>query len=502
LLVVAADLTIYRGHGFAGFAAFLLAAPLLLVTGAIQPRGGWRTWLLSGLLVLLAARMLWCGWELQVLVGVALLIALAMVLTGQIPRVIEGIGFAITTPPAGLVRGLQYARWLGDWGRPLARFHWLALVLPVLALVIFGALFVLANPDLLAAISENWTRAWTVVQDWLLTHGPQPAEVLFWIIVAGLSAGLLRPIFGDPAHAAANNAARAIEPVESKPTPAQDYRPYRNTLLAVIVLFAVYLVYEFITLWFREFPPGFHYSGYAHEGAAWLTVALAVATLVLSTIFRGSILVDARLPRLRRLAWLWSAENLLLAVAVYHRLHIYMGFNGLTRMRMVGIFGITAVVIGLLLVVYKIHRGRNFLWLVRGQLTALATIVFLFAITPVDWIVSTYNVRRIMGGDPAPSVQISVHPIRSEGIPSLMPLLRCDDPIIRDGIAALLAQRHAEAESRASRNQSLGWTTYQIADQRMLETLREHRARWLQFTDAARRRDALDRFHKYAYQWY
>src|SRR5207244_2219651 len=93
------------------------------------------------------------------------------------------------------------------------------------------------------------------------------------------------------------------------------YATFRNTLVAVIVLFAAYLGFEFKTLWFRVFPKGFYYSGYAHEGAAWLTAALALATIVLSVIFRTAVLRDAGLPRLKKLAWIWSAENLLLAVA-------------------------------------------------------------------------------------------------------------------------------------------------------------------------------------------
>ncbi len=41
----------------------------------------------------------------------------------------------------------------------------------------------------------------------------------------------------------------------------------RNTLWMVIVLFAVYLVYEVSSMWFRSFPKGFYYAGYAHQGA-------------------------------------------------------------------------------------------------------------------------------------------------------------------------------------------------------------------------------------------
>jgi hypothetical protein len=502
LVVIAADLTIYRARDFAGVAAFLLSAPLLLTLGAMRPNPTWRWWTINSMLLLLAVRMLWCGSALQVFVGMVLLLALAMVLAGHIPRVMAGIAFAVLTPPAGLWRGLQCAQRILHVRGFSSRFPVLAVVLPALALVVFGSLFVLANPDLMTALSDSWAKTFRIFRDWLIQHGPNPVEIVFWVFIAGVTAGLLRPIFGAQLPLSRNEHPCELEPVAVKSGRANHYSAYRNTLLAVIVLFAVYLVFEFATLWFREFPKGFHYSGYAHEGAAWLTVALAVATLVLSMIFRGDVFADGRLPRLRRLAWLWSAENLLLAVAVYHRLHIYMGFNGLTRMRMVGIFGITAVVLGLLLVIWKIHRGRSFLWLVRSQLTALAVMVFLFAITPIDWIVSTYNVRRIIAGDPAPSVQISVHPIGPEGIGPLVALLECDDPIIRSGIAAMLAQRCQKVEDHAAQNASLGWTTYQISEQKLLKTLREHRDRWSEYDDATRRSEALSNFYEYAYQWY
>ena len=113
---------------------------------------------------------------------------------------------------------------------------------------------------------------------------------------------------------------------------------------------------------------GVFYSGYAHEGAFWLTVARwPWPPPSFSLVFQGRMLRDPRVPRLRRLAWLWSLENILLAAAAYHRLYIYIGFNGMTWMRMVGIFGMTAVLIGFLLVVWKIIRYRSFLWLVRAS---------------------------------------------------------------------------------------------------------------------------------------
>jgi hypothetical protein len=243
-------------------------------------------------------------------------------------------------------------------------------------------------------------------------------------------------------------------------------------------------------------------SWYAHQGAAWLTFALALATGMLSLVFRGRVLNDPRLAQLTRLAWLWSALNLLLAVAVYHRLLIYVGFNGMTRMRMVGLFGISAVVAGFLVVLWKIAHNRDFLWLLRRHLWTLAIAIYLFALTPIDAIVHHYNVAQILSGHLAPSVQISVHPIDAQGLLQLPPLLECDDAIIREGVRAMLMERREQLERRVRARQSEGWTAYQLADQLALERLRESLGSDGQYRDAQERAAALQRFHDYAYQWY
>ena len=127
-------------------------------------------------------------------------------------------------------------------------------------------------------------------------------------------------------------------------------------------------------------------------------------------------------------------------------------------------------------------------------LGALATFGMIFVLT--------YNVRRILAGDPAPSVQISVHPISSKGVLLLEPLLECDDAKIREGVRALLAQRDDEAEAIAWHRQRLGWTSYQVADRMVLEKLRDSRNRWAEYADREKRQAVLKQFHAYAYQWY
>jgi hypothetical protein len=530
LLVVLCDLAIYRGQGFAGYALLFAVAPLLMAIGSPlrgkkgtvpdQPSVGARRngpkgaahrgglspfshcWILGAMLLLLAAKMLWCGSVLLVAAGFALTVAFAAALSGLCPYVLEVGVFASQAVLAGYEGLIHHARSLRKTGPVVQRGKWLSYGLPAAAFVVFSLLFILANPDLLTLLGRKVDLVFNALRDWILTFAPSLWEVLFWLAALWIAVGLLRPVASRMLFEQMAGGGPALPGEGPAPVQTPLYSPLRNTLATVIVLFAVYLAFELATLWFREFPPGFYYSGYAHEGAAWLTVALALATAVLSLVFRGPILHDPRLPELRKLAWLWSLENMLLAAAVYRRLYIYIGFNGMTPMRMVGIFGMTAVVVGFVLVVWKIVYNHNFVWLMRRHLWTVALTVYLFALTPVDAIVTRYNVRRILAGDPAPSVQISVHYIGSEGILLLEPLLDCNNEPIREGVRAMLAQRQSATEALAARRRAQGWTALQIADDRVLRELTKNASDWSKYADPAQRDAALRRFHEYAYQWY
>ncbi|MBC8872852.1 MAG: DUF4173 domain-containing protein [Planctomycetes bacterium] len=505
LMVVLCDVTIYRGEGFAGLALLFVVAPVLLLVGSFRPRFGLSFWLIGFMLVALAAKMLWCvSWlpGLHVAAGFVLLVAFAMSLSGLCPYVLEGVVYASQTILAGYAGIVHYLRSTSKKSPAITRASWLSVTLPVVAFLMFGVLFILANPDLLASFGKHMEELLTRLRDWIINFSPSPWEFFFWIAVFWISVGLLRPVIGRALFEVSSRTRRVDDDGVSEPAEAFVYPAFRNTLITVIVLFAVYLGFELKTLWFRDFPEDFHYSGYAHQGAAWLTLGLALSTAILSVVFRGRVLQDPRLPRLRGLAWIWSLENMMLAIAVYHRLYIYIGFNGMTRMRTVGFFGMSAVVAGFILVLWKIAHNRDFLWLVRRHLWTLAVTIYLFVLTPVDTIVVSYNVRRILAGDPAPSVEIDTHPINAEGIVLLEPLLECNDEIIREGVRATLAEWHEEAEALALERQRKGWTSFQAADKLALEELRAASHKWSEYKDRDERSAVLEAFHKYAHQWY
>jgi hypothetical protein len=497
LMVAWADITLYRGHGFTGVAAMLALAPLLLLSGSPRARFDLVSGLLLGMLWLLAYRLVWCGSLLQVAAGAVLLLAFSASLVGLPPGLVPLSLFASQILPAGYRAFVHYWKTLQNRGPKIPKTRWLNVALPLAAFVAFSMLFVLANPDVVTFLGRKTELFLQTLRNWIVNITLRPTEVIFWFAVAWIAAGLLRPIVDA---ALLRRDEQGDRPGKAAPAPL--YIAARNTLITVILLFACYLVFEFKTLWFREFPEGFYYAGYAHEGAAWLTVALALATFVLSIVFRGSILQDPRLPNLGRLAWIWSAQNVLLAVAVYNRLFIYVGFNGMTRMRIVGFFGISAVVAGFVLVVWKIARQKDFAWLVRRQIWALALTIYLFALTPVDRLAVSYNVRRILGGDSAACMQIGVQLVDVEGILAMTPLLDCRDEEIRRGVQALIAQRVDRLEQRQRQVERRGWTAWQWADQVALRKLNGLRHHWQAFESPHVRDEARQRFYDYAYQWY
>lgn len=498
--VVVCDLAIYRGEGFAGLALLFLLAPLLLWLSSQRPSRTVGLLLPGAMLVLLAARMSWSGSAGLAAIGFTLVIPYVMVLAGFRTYVRQVASFTCCVPVGGWLGLVQCVRQL-RLSPFLPRITWIKVLLPLFALVAFGWVFLLANPRMWTRVSATITLAIGTLSEWVEPFRPELLEAGFWLIVVWAVLGLVRPVFNqsddDPRTAARGT------PVEFDDAVSWHvYAAARNTLAVVIVLFAGYLLYEFANLWFREFEDGFHYSGYAHEGAAWLTVALGLATVVLSLVFQGRMLTDRRVRTLKRLAWTWSCLNVLLALAVYNRLFIYIEFNGLTRMRIVGLFGISTVVVGFAMVVWKIARGHSFAWLVHRQLVSLAIAVYLFALTPVDSIWVRFNVGRILAGDLPPAVQLSVHPIGPEGLLQLAPLLECDDVTIREGVRAMLAEHHEQLGMTEKTRRELGWTSWQLADQMAFESLDAERRTWEQYSNPQVRKQTRKRFDEYTYQWY
>ena len=477
--IVATDWLIFRVGTFLTWAVFLLLAVAVLSCVSTLRRRQTRAGLpasdstggqpnsfnrrsscvlLIGLLIVsLSLKLLWCGSWLQVACGLLALLTFSMVLAGNPPFLPELLGFSLSVIAGGAQRLARFR--LGTLNAATGAVKpilGLSIVLPAIVLLAFSTLFVLANPNLATSLTGYLQTGWQAARDLLLSFSP--FEFVFWIASGWLMLGLLYP-----ARCRAMKETRLDPSLQLAQVPTTLYAAYRNSLLSLIVLFAIYLVFEFYTLWFRTFPDDFYYAGYAHRGAFWLTAALALATVVMSCLFRDSTVGDPRIRSLKRLAIVWAAANFMLAAAVYNRLSIYIDFNGMTHMRVVGLLGISCVVVGFALVVLKTIRDKSFVWLIHRQLW-----VPLLAVTSY----------AVLGPQEDYGHRLS---------------LEHATPWLGLGTGFSQADNHG----------SPSWTNLQIAEALLAKQLRQRTDVWSTYAaDPARRDAAISAFFQYAYQWY
>jgi hypothetical protein len=545
LWVAVTDMLLYQVGTLLAWSIFLVWSVIFFAIVKRTKSHLGASWLCALVLLLLSAKLAWCGSYLQVACGVALIVCYTMALSGSPPFFPEvcGYGGHVLT---GAVNRISRFRLHGsrDTAEPLNRIHGWQFTMPLAAVVAFAVLFVLANPDIANSVASNLRATLVACSDLWEAIGTK--QVFFWMASAWLMLGLLYP---TGAWQAGQALFREPPPQELSAALANGklYSAFRNTLLSLIVLFTFYLTFEFATLWRRDFPDNFYYAGYAHQGAFWLTVALALATGLLSVMFQGAMLSDPRLSRLKTFAVVWSILNFLLSLAVFNRLLIYIDFNGMTRMRVIGLLGISCVVIGFSLVVFKLLKDKGFVWLVHRQLWVPVGGILVYALMPVDWLISRNNTQRILGDHLAPAVQIIAQPSTAEGMLPLIDLVNVEDAQIREGIRALLAiwarelevvevlqAGSSEGSSALGRTAFVGakvWTPrlghsspwvntqqgfsrrtpksgislydFQLSERLLRQRLVEIENTWQPYYESSERREkALNEFYQYSYQWY
>ncbi|MDR1484385.1 MAG: DUF4173 domain-containing protein [Planctomycetaceae bacterium] len=539
LAVILADITIYRSSGMDGsaFAVLIIGLSALLFLGINGASYKVSTGIFCVLASLTAFKLFWCGSFPALFCGFFVVLIIGLLLNGYKLRVGNLFALLLQLLCLGWQRIADYVEALLKIKRLPSIKAVCSVIIPIVAICIFSGIFILANPDVITWVTDFLQDLQNRFQVYIDYFFPTLSEVFVWIVAAWLMIGLLRPAFWANellfsklfyyVFVIAMETFRFLESIfgeESKPDnkPVSDeqslYRVYRNMLIAVIVLFAFYLIFEFATLWFREFPVGFYYAGYAHQGAAWLTVALIISTLILLFVFDKAMYADRRVDFIKFLARIWSIENIILAIAVYNRLGIYINFNGMTRMRIVGILGVSAVLIGFLFMMVKISKRKNIDWLFQRYAFAVLSMVFLWCILPVDMIAHSYNTRRALQEYYAPTVQMSVQPNSAEGYLTMIPLLNCKDEHIREGIRAILAdelknlrKKYNNANNssnvtvQSSKKQTYyKWTQYQLSEKYLLKYLEEHKDTELkEYLDGTRNiYSARKNFDNYVYQWF
>jgi len=465
ILATTADFCLYGRPGGAGAACVLMAGLIGLLL-AQRRTVNFGNWALAILVLLIAAMMTWRHWWLLHALGWASLFALAAKGRRSDWPLLEALWAAVQTAvqaPLRLCghccsheskRGHSEVTPTSIYNQMTTR----VIVVPIAVTAVFILIFAAANP----VVARLLQTAGTHVQHFFRHIGEYitPGRTALWMLWLACFAALIRPVVKSAAADWLMTLDEGLKADAAGTPHRSNFAAALCTLISVNVLFLAYNGMDSIYLYFKAtLPEGITWTDYTHRGCGWLTLGLFASSTVLGVIFWHGMNFHPRARGLKTLSYIWAAQNGVLAVGTMRRIQMYISYSGLTHLRLTGIYGSLLVAAGLGIMVYKVHANRGFIWLVRRYVLALFSALTILALTPNDWVCTTYNVRRIMEHRPRALRPVFLKKLSPEALPPLIPLLDYEredgdegrERMVREGIAALLGQHLNQLEAQGQR---------------------------------------------------
>ena len=306
-----------------------------------------------------------------------------------------------------------------------------SLILPATGTLVFLLLFAQANPVIADALARlDPTAAF---------NGFSVLRLLFWLLVLIGLWSLFRPRRFAPASTLEKRR-------EAAPLPGFSLASVTLSLFAFNALFAVQNTLDLAFLWSGgTLPKGMTLAEYAHRGAyPLIATALLAGLFVLVALRPGSGLADSRL--VRRLVYLWIAQNVFLVASTILRTLAYIEAYSLTRLRIAALIWMALVAAGLILVCIRIWRQKSGSWLINANLTAALLALAACTVLDLGRIAAGWNVRhaRDAGGKGA---NLDLCYLAALGPSALLPLVeleaRTSSPLLKERVGRVRSRTMA-----------------------------------------------------------
>jgi len=314
------------------------------------------------------------------------------------------------------------------------------LALPVLGGGVFVALFASANPLIANALA--------------VIRFPDLSSALghlaFWITVLLAIWPNLRPRGNMlPVRSGSRAAHSALPDV-----------PLATLILSLFTFNAVFAVQNGLDVAFlwsgAMLPSGVTLADYAHRGAYALIITALLAGVFVLVAARPNG-AGAQSATVRRLLIAWIGQNLLLVASSVLRTIDYIDAYSLTRLRIAALAWMALVAVGLVLIGWRMVKGRSARWLINANAAAAAIVLTFSSIVDLGAVAASWNVRHARTAadldlcylnNLGPSALLSLIQLerRAEG-----PVLRDQAVFIRSRIMTDLARDQADWHSWAWR---------------------------------------------------
>ena len=130
-------------------------------------------------------------------------------------------------------------------------------------------------------------------------------------------------------------------------------------------------------------PPGITFSQYLHNGTNSLIASIILAVSIILFYFRGYLNFYEHNNWLRKLSYIWIAQNIILVISTAYRNTVYISNYGMTHKRIGVYVYLFLCVAGLVTTFIKIRNAKNNWFLFRKN--AWIAYGFMIVACPFDW---------------------------------------------------------------------------------------------------------------------
>ncbi|GAA5028652.1 hypothetical protein GCM10011506_14220 [Marivirga lumbricoides] len=326
-----------------------------------------------------------------------------------------------------------------------------AVAIPLVGAVIFILLYATANP--LFSNAFNWI-SW----DWI--------SFTFWLGV--LLAGIC---FYHPLNQMNRWQAQQGNTISRKRKLLTDTHPLAlkfelKTAVTLLILLNILLLafngadLQYLLKGITQ-DPEFSHADFVHQGVYTLIISIVLAISILLYYFRGNMNFYKNHLTLKRLAYVWIAQNLLLAASITYKNLIYIQEFSLTYKR-IGVFVyIILVVAGLLTTYVKVKNKKTTWYLLNINSWVALALLLISSFIPWDSWITRYNLSKSENPDINYLIQLS-----DANIPQLLPLRQ--NPYLAEATQIALNQKISSFEER---EENRGWLSWNYQDYLTLKAL-------------------------------
>jgi len=160
------------------------------------------------------------------------------------------------------------------------------------------------------------------------------------------------------------------------------------------ILLLVVNVLDIRHVWFDFSFNGQYLKQFVHEGTYLLILSILLGAGIVLWFFRANQNFHRSNRMLKVLAFIWLAQNAVLAISVGIRNYWYIHHYALAYKRIGVVFFLLAVLVGLVVVGLKVRNRRSRHFLLRWNAFAVYTILLVMACVNWDVLIARYNFSK------------------------------------------------------------------------------------------------------------